>query len=201
MVAAVAAPDVLPLHDAIAAHVAAKGKVKLDLFVMSHCPFGVGAEKTLVPVLKQLGGRGELRVHYIAQVRPDGSFKSMHGPAEVAEDLRQVAMARLYPTQLPAYLVARTANYRSEDWQTAATAAGMKPQAVQSLATSPAGAQLLRADLQQVTALKISASPTLLLDGAVYHGPLQPPRRPGLHRRLWRDRGVGAAVARATGSH
>ncbi len=57
---------------------------RVDLFVMTHCPYGTQAEKGFIPVLELLGGEinGKIRfVHYF-----------MHGDEEEQETYRQLCI-------------------------------------------------------------------------------------------------------------
>jgi hypothetical protein len=53
---------------------------KLEMFVMSQCPYGVEVVNAIAPVKKQLGAALDLKVNYIGDGAP-GSLNSMHGPA------------------------------------------------------------------------------------------------------------------------
>ena len=55
---------------------------KVELFVMTHCPYGTQAEKGMVPVINALGGDITIRfVHYF-----------MHGDVEEQESYRQLCI-------------------------------------------------------------------------------------------------------------
>ncbi len=56
-------------------------KPKVELFVMSYCPFGLQTEKAILPVLKLLGNRVDFYLRFVNY--------SMHGNKEVWENLRQ----------------------------------------------------------------------------------------------------------------
>src|SRR5688500_7458221 len=59
------------------------GAVKVVLFVMSQCPYGVQAEQAFAPVIEKFGRDIDLKVEYIGKTAPDGSLTAMHGPNEV----------------------------------------------------------------------------------------------------------------------
>ena len=56
-------------------------KPEVQLFVMSHCPFGTQAEKGIIPVVELLGGKIDFDIKYVNYV--------MHGEKEVVEQLNQ----------------------------------------------------------------------------------------------------------------
>ena len=158
-----------PVREAIAHKLKTQAKVKVELFVMSQCPFGVRAEEAMAPVLEEFGQQVEFQLRFIAAPSNDG-FASLHGQPEVDEDIRQVVMAQQFPEQYFDYVVARAANYRSSEWQPAAVAAGIDVDTVERLARSAVGKRLFAENIRRANELRIGASPTILLDGAKYQG-------------------------------
>ncbi len=69
---------------------AVKDPVKVELFVMSQCPYGVQAENSIIPVVKKFGKNIDFNLNYIANDNGDGSFESLHGDAEVKGDIIQL---------------------------------------------------------------------------------------------------------------
>jgi len=72
---------------------------RLDLFVMSQCPFAAGAVESMGHVLEHLGNRRskiDFRLQFIGDVEEDGELWSMHGQAEVDEDIRQACAQHHY---------------------------------------------------------------------------------------------------------
>ncbi len=63
----------------------------VELFVMSHCPFGVQMEKALIPVLRLLGDKVDFKLHFVNY--------AMHGEDEVRENIRQYCIQKEYGTQ------------------------------------------------------------------------------------------------------
>lgn len=65
-------------------------RVALDLFVMSLCPFGMEAERALLPWARHLADHVELRIHYIADEIGDSTARAETGPpsAAAASDAR-----------------------------------------------------------------------------------------------------------------
>ncbi len=56
-------------------------KPVVELFVMSHCPYGTQAEKGMIPVVELLGNKIDFEVKFVNYV--------MHGEKEVLEELNQ----------------------------------------------------------------------------------------------------------------
>lgn len=71
---AAAAPPEVPKTD----------KPKVELFVMSHCPYGTQAEKALLPVIETLGTKADIAIKFVDY--------AMHGEKEVLEQMNQVCI-------------------------------------------------------------------------------------------------------------
>ena len=70
-------------------------KPKVDLYVMSFCPYGNQAEDTFVPDFNLLKNQIDFNVHFIVSV--DGNnVQSLHGPAEVTQDEVEACIAKYY---------------------------------------------------------------------------------------------------------
>ena len=142
---------------------------KLELFVMSQCPYGVLAvnsvfgaekEKLLPPGLK-------IEVHFIGDTKKNEKgeleFNSLHGDAEWQEDARQLYIAGKFPDKFGAYVLERNKEITSPDWQKAAKAAGVDVDAV--AAGFEASKVMLAQDFALSAQLGISTSPSFVLNG------------------------------------
>ena len=58
----------------------------VDLFVMSYCPFGLQAEKAIIPVVKLLGDKIDFHVRFVNY--------AMHGEKELLENSRQYCIQK-----------------------------------------------------------------------------------------------------------
>ena len=94
------------LEELLTARTARMGKPTLELFVMSYCPYGVQAEEKLIPIVKEFGDKIDFKLQFIAQEKEEPSaqditpFTSLHGYPEVAENIRQLLIAREYPDRV-----------------------------------------------------------------------------------------------------
>jgi len=59
-------------------------KPTIELFVMSHCPYGTQTEKGILPVVDLLGEKIDFEIKFVQY--------AMHGKGEVDEEMRQVCM-------------------------------------------------------------------------------------------------------------
>ncbi len=61
-------------------------KPEVELFVMSHCPYGTQMEKAMLPVVKTLGDKVDFNVKFV--------YYAMHGEKEVKEELNQYCIQK-----------------------------------------------------------------------------------------------------------
>lgn len=150
-------------------------KPEVELFVMSYCPFGVEAEKELLPWLdKKFGDRINFTLQFIASIEgsedSDNSetlkFRSLHGQLEVVENIRQVVIAEYYPQKLTDYVLCR-ADHLKESWQICAQKVGLDIGKINHIVESNEGKRLFAENIKRSKALNISSSPTVVVDGVV----------------------------------
>ncbi len=80
-------------------------KPKVELFVMSYCPYGTQIEKGILPVLEALGNKIDFELKFCSY--------AMHGQKELAENLTQYCLEKEQPTKLAPYLSCFLANSNS----------------------------------------------------------------------------------------
>ncbi len=71
-------------------------KPSVELFVMSHCPYGIQTEKGILPVVNLLKDKIDFKLRFV--------FYAMHGKTEVDEELRQYCIQREQPERFLNYL-------------------------------------------------------------------------------------------------
>jgi len=148
-----------------------KKRHQLDLFVMSQCPFGVRAENKVINSLennRRLWPKNfQFNIRYIVSKDSNSegedenggsSFQSLHGSAELEENIRQIVIQKYYPDKFLTYLKLRNQDYRSCLWQDAAREAGVDLEKVRNHLGE--GAKMLDHDFQAAQELGIRASPT-----------------------------------------
>ena len=138
---------------------------RLDLFVMSQCPYGVKALDAMKKVLPHFKGKLKFRVHYIAEERKDGSFSALHGQPEVEENIRQLCAYKLYPRkdQYLRYIWCRNGDIRSDQWRRCADTGNMSARRL-GLCVKREGTRLLAKDIRLAKTLEVRASPTWLVN-------------------------------------
>ena len=69
---------------------------KVEVFVMSHCPYGTQIEKGILPVLKTLGDKIDFELKFCSY--------AMHGEKELQEQLRHYCIQKEEPDKLESFL-------------------------------------------------------------------------------------------------
>jgi hypothetical protein len=80
----------------IQAEITKTNKPVVQLFVMSHCPYGLQMEKAIVPVAEILGNKIDFEVKFV--------YFAMHGQAEINEELRQYCIQKEFSGEYLDYL-------------------------------------------------------------------------------------------------
>ena len=154
-------------------------KPKVELWVMSYCPFGTQAESKILPVIQEYKSLVDFQLHFIAsEADPPKDaeaagevFRSLHGHKEVLENIRQLLIQKYYPEKFFDYVLCRAKNIEAS-WKKCAEELGIDANQIQRLAQSQEGISLLRENIKQETPFRISSSPTLLLDGRMINNQL-----------------------------
>jgi len=146
-------------------------KIRLDLYVMSMCPFGTRAENALIPILKEKGDSIEFNILFIADESPERGFQSLHGRREVLEDRRQLVIARHFPDKLIDYLRDRTINISSPQWYASAAAAALNIDSIDELTYTAEEIKAFSTNIAFSKQNRIAASPSLFINGVAYNGP------------------------------
>jgi len=81
---------------AAAADIPKSDKPVVEVFVMSHCPYGTQIEKGMIPVMKLLKDKADIQIKFVGY--------AMHGLKEITEELTQVCIMQTYPTKYVSYL-------------------------------------------------------------------------------------------------
>ena len=140
-------------------------KGKLDVFVMSQCPYGTKALDAMKDVFDAFGKENiDFTINYIANENPDGTFNSLHGQPEVDEDIRELCAIAHYPKKYRYmdYIWCRDKNIQSADWEACAEEAGMEASVIKECFEGEEGKKLLSENIKIADELGVSASPTWL---------------------------------------
>lgn len=138
-------------------------KKSIDLFVMSHCPFGTKAMIATKDFADAFGKDVSVAVHYIGDSE-NGQLKSMHGPDEITDDLREVCAVQHYnkDEKFLDFLSCRSKDLKA-DWKACTGANGIDADVIQKCVDGE-GPGLLTASFQIASKLEIQSSPTFLVN-------------------------------------
>lgn len=78
------------------ANIPKSDKPKVELFVMSYCPYGLQMEKALVPAWELLKNKADINVKFVNYI--------MHGKTEMDENTRQYCIQKEEPSKIAAYI-------------------------------------------------------------------------------------------------
>ena len=144
---------------------------KVELYIMSKCPYGVQAEDMFADVIAKLGEAVALDIAFIGQEK-DGKLDSMHGETEVKGDTLQLCAGDLKPEKMIGFASCMNEDWRNipEGWEKCATKVGLDPAAIKTCADGAKGAALLKASFEKAAKAGAQGSPTIKMDGADYKG-------------------------------
>ncbi|MBA4851109.1 Ig-like domain repeat protein [Emticicia sp. BO119] len=163
-----------PMIDFLGQTIATRSLTKVELFVMSQCPYGVQAEKEMLGFIEANKDKFDFRLHFIVHEDTHGQLKSLHGQNEVDEDFRQFAISRLYPEKLFAYLLQRAENYQENNWVSVATKTGINPSDIEEAMKKPDFKTLFLDNIRLSNDLGVSGSPTVYVNDEIFKGSILP---------------------------
>jgi len=136
---------------------------RLEVFAMSQCPYGTKALDSMGEVLDAFKRKIDFRIHYIAHEQK-GGFKSLHGQAEVDENIRELCAIKHYPKNYKymEYIWCRNKNIKDKNWRACTGKNGIREEVIYKCSTGEEGKKLLREDIKMARELGITASPTWL---------------------------------------
>ncbi len=143
---------------------------RIELFAMSHCPYGARAILSLQEILadaKKKGDKLDVSIFYIGEGTKETGFSSMRGKPEVDDDLRDVCAMKHYPKgyRFMDYLACRAKDPRDPDWESCAKQTGLDPKKIQTCAEGDEGKTLLEKSFAYSTASKKTACPSWFVNG------------------------------------
>jgi len=139
---------------------------KVDLYVMSFCPYGNLAEDTLVPVYNLLKNKVSFNVHFIVSVSGN-TVTSLHGQPEVDENKREACVLSEYGFDKWLSFAKYINNNCGSDgkcWQDGAKQAGLDVNKINSCVTSK-GLELMKSNADASESAGANGSPTMIING------------------------------------
>lgn len=148
------------------------GAAKVELYVMSQCPYGVQAEQLFEDVVKKLGPDLDFRVEFIGKKGPSGDFSSLHGPNEVKGDIAQLCAMKYSPAKWFDMILCQNKAPKevATNWESCAKENDIAVDKLTSCIDGQEGKDLLAASFDKATAAQASGSPTIIINGEKYQG-------------------------------
>jgi glutaredoxin len=150
----------------------ARDRVRLDMYVMSKCPYGAEALRAARRVVSQLGQSVELSLDYIVEHK-GGRFDSLHGQSEVTGNIQQLCAIKYHSRDKWLKFI----DCVSEDFQaipsnyeTCAVQAKLDKGKMKTCVDGKEGKLLLTASAKRARALNAQGSPTIYIDGRPHAG-------------------------------
>lgn len=138
---------------------------RLDVFVMSDCPYGNMAEKAVAEVVNNFGKNIDFHINYIASKNDDGSFSSLHGEYEVKENKIELCINKYYPLKNLEFVnCMNDKTIKTADWKECATTFGFNTAKISTCADGSEGSNLLAQNIKIAEGLGVGASPTWLVN-------------------------------------
>ncbi len=138
---------------------------RLDVFVMSDCPYGNMAELAAAEVVKNFGKNISFHVNYIASKNNDGTFNSLHGEYEVKQNKVELCVNKYYPLKNLEFINCMNEKGISDtDWKECATPFGFNTNRIETCANGIEGSNLLEQNIKIAESLNIGASPTWIIN-------------------------------------
>lgn len=139
---------------------------RLDVFVMSDCPYGNMAELAVAEVVDAFGKNIDLHINYIASKNSDGTFDSLHGEYEAKEDKIELCVNHYYPAKTLSFVncMNNKDSIKTADWTECAKENNINSSTISKCADGAEGTYLLTENIKIADGMGISASPTWIVN-------------------------------------
>jgi glutaredoxin len=139
-------------------------KKKLDVFVMSQCPYGTMALDAMEEILEMFKeDKIDFNINFIATETEPGKFQALHGQPEVDENIRELCAIKHYPKNYMDYILCRNKNIRSNEWKECAKGK-IKADVMEKCFTGGEGVKLHSENIKIANSMGIGGSPTWIIN-------------------------------------
>jgi hypothetical protein len=158
---------------------------KVELFVMSYCPYGNVAEEAMEPVAKLIGNYTDIQIHYVIYnsnygysgsdycLDEENKYCSMHGIQELNQGVRELCAFKYQPDKAWDFVLAMNdqCNYQNADtcWQAVAESVGVNVNNTSTCEQEEA-LTILATEADLNSKYSVRGSPTLIINGVSYQG-------------------------------
>ncbi len=151
---------------------------EIILGVMSFCPFGNEAENRLLPLISKYLNKTKFQIVYIISKTCNNKtlecYRSLHGPEELLEDIREYCVYQLYGFEKWKNFVLKinkecTLENLKDCWKRVAKEANLDVNAIEKCIKEK-GVEIAEKMYNLTEKYKIYASPTLIVNGVRIEG-------------------------------
>lgn len=157
---------------------------KVELFVMSFCPYGNQAEELMMPVAKLLKNKADIKLHYVIYSNyrgggPDycldkeNKYCSMHGINELNQNVRELCVQKYYKEKIWEFVKEINNNCGLNNietcWEGIAKNLGIDIGKIKTCQKNEA-LDMLAKEVALNKKYGISGSPQLIINGVEYQG-------------------------------
>lgn len=160
-----------------------KDSVKVEMFTMSYCPYGNQAENGIIPVAKLLSKKINIEPHYVIYENyqgggddyclAKGKYCSMHGIAELKQDVREICLYKYQPAKFWDYLEKVNTNCNLQNietcWETEAKSLNVNVSQIKTCLDKEAET-LLAKEVELDKKYNVTGSPAVFVNGVSYQG-------------------------------
>ena len=141
-------------------------KPKVNLFVMSFCPYGNLAENTIKPVIDLLGDKVDWNLNYVVSVNGT-TVSSLHGQPETDQNVRELCVGELYNSaKMWDFILYVNENCGSNGscWKDGAISLGLDTGVIETCVADKT-LELMTAEAKIASEFGAQASPTFFING------------------------------------
>ncbi len=157
---------------------------KVELFVMSFCPYGNQAEELMYPVVNSLGDKADIELRYVIYsdyrgggpeycLDEESKYCSMHGVDELKQNVRELCVQEYQPNKFWDFVKAinSSCSYQNVEscWENVAKNIGINTSQVKTCLTNEA-MDLLAQEVSLNDKYGITGSPQLIINGVEFQG-------------------------------
>lgn len=157
---------------------------KVELFVMSFCPYGNQAEELMIPAAYLLDDKANIELHYVIYSNygdsgpnycfdKEAKYCSMHGIQELNQGVRELCVQKYQKDKLWNFVkeINDNCNYQDVDscWESVAKQVGVNVQQVKTCYKDEA-LKLLAQELSLNEKYNVKGSPQLIINDTEYTG-------------------------------
>ncbi|HEY3319629.1 MAG TPA: hypothetical protein VGP72_04045 [Planctomycetota bacterium] len=147
-----------------------KQRVEVEFWTMPECPGCNQSRADIQRLAGETGPRVQVRLHFLLH-KEDGALGSLHGDRELKESGIQALIQKYYPEKIWQWLDWRDAN-RDAPWEEGARKLGVLMARMRGALAKGEDQAILAADYALAVSRRVEGTPSLVIAGHLYEGPM-----------------------------